>query len=116
MSLQSGEGRMVYADICKLVAIFFVTWGHCSQALSGLAFPPILGVPGLLIPIHMPLFMIMSGFFINPSKISKASFGSFSLSKIKRLLIPSFVWYLLFCIVSLSLPSWEGGGKLLLVS
>lgn len=109
MSTQNSEGRIVYADFCKLVAIFLVTWGHCSQALSGLSFPPIFGVPGLLIPVHMPLFMMMSGFFINPTKIRNASFGFFIWSKTQRLLVPSIVWYFLFCLVSFHLPTlWEG--------
>lgn len=111
MNNQSGSERLVYPDICKLIAIFLVTWGHCAQALSGLSFPPILGVPGLLIPIHMPLFMLMSGFFINPQKIQKLAFKDFITPKITRLLVPSLVWYLLVCLIALELPSFEGGGN-----
>ena len=27
--------RLLYPDICKFIAIFIVTWGHCAQCISG---------------------------------------------------------------------------------
>lgn len=92
------KSRLVYADLCKVVAIILVTLGHCAQAISGINFPQFLGGQGVLIPIHMPLFMMVSGFFINPDKIKTTPFLTYLSDRALRLLIPSVVWYIIYCL------------------
>lgn len=88
--------RLVYADLCKVVAIFLVTLGHCAQAISGIDFPLFLGGQGVLIPVHMPLFMMMSGYFIKPEKIRATPFLTYLSDRARRLLLPSVIWYLIY--------------------
>ena len=54
--------------------------------------------------ITMPLLMLMSGWFINPDKMRQNKTSSFILSKFNRLIVPSFVWYLILLVLSHSLP------------
>jgi len=96
--------RYVYADFTKLFAMFIVTWGHCSQCLSDDLFPFMFGRQGLFISFHMPLFMMISGFFINPSEIHRKSWIRFVKNKFFRLVVPAMVWYILYCLLTLHKP------------
>ena len=89
------KGRLYYPDICKFFAIFLVTWSHCAQIISGETWANFLGGNQIDIAFNMPLFMVMSGWFINLEKNRKMSFRDFFISKFRRLLIPSIVWFIL---------------------
>lgn len=97
--------RLLYPDICKFIAIFAVTMGHCSQAISGEQYSNVLGGSGLLIAFHMPLFMLLSGWFLNFDKIRNTHFGPFIIEKAKRLLLPSITWCLIYHLLSFHIPS-----------
>lgn len=84
--------RLLYPDICKFIAIFLVTWSHCAQIVSGETWTNFLGGIQLDIAFNMPLFMILSGWFIDIDKMRCSSAISFVVAKFKRLIIPSFVW------------------------
>lgn len=80
------NNRVELYDIIKGLAIFLVVLGHTIQAF----------VPDnkYLIPIymfHMPLFMIISGYFFYPS-IEKYSLKDYIKRKTIHLLIPSLFW------------------------
>ena len=49
-------------DVLKLFAIFLVVWGHCIQNLHSGDFysEPVYKI---IYSFHMPLFMVISGFF-----------------------------------------------------
>lgn len=98
------KDRLLYPDICKFVAVFFVTWSHCAQRVSGMIWTNFLGGQQLDIAFIMPLFMLMSGWFINLDKMRIIHIGTYISSKFKRLIVPSFVWYIVLLILSHSLP------------
>lgn len=88
--------------------MFVVTWGHCAQCVSGKIYPELFGKPGVLIAFHMPLFMMVSGYFVNPSRIRQTRWDSFVSDKILRLMVPSFTWYVCYCIIFANVPSLMG--------
>lgn len=96
--------RISYPDICKFLAIFLVTWSHCSQCISGQTWCNFLGGKGFDIAFNMPFFMLMSGWFINPDKIRKTSSIDFIKSKFMRLVVPALVWYVVYCLFTLQIP------------
>lgn len=82
--------RILAFDIIKLFAIFLVLWGHCMQSLY-----PVVGcgrnkpVFLYIYSFHMPLFMMVSGYF-SPSTM-KLSFAEILQKKVKQLIVPAFV-------------------------
>lgn len=98
------DRRLLYPDVVKFIAIFIVTWSHCAQRVAGATWTNLLGGAELDIAFNMPLFMIISGWFINPEKIRKTRVVDFVSSKFKRLLIPSIVWYLIHVAILLTIP------------
>ena len=98
------EKRLLYPDICKFIAIFLVTWSHSAQCVSGETWTNFLGGKQLDIAFNMPMFMLISGWFINLDKMRTANITTFIKSKFKRLIIPSFVWYCIHLALSLSKP------------
>ena len=60
--MKDNNTRLVYFDMLKLFAIFLVIVGHCAQyLLSSSPYDEPLYV--YIYSFHMPLFMIISGFF-----------------------------------------------------
>jgi fucose 4-O-acetylase-like acetyltransferase len=91
--------RVEFIDSLKGLAIFFVLWGHSVQYLNN-------GTDAFKNPIfefiysfHMPLFFFISGFFFKSSL--KLNFKTFFLNKGLQLLLPCFVWSILFFIFNL---------------
>ena len=98
--------RVLYIDLCKVFAIYLVTFAHCSQQLSGEKFPSLLLSKDSFISINMAIFMICSGFFMNIEKIKATSTKDYLLSKAQRLLLPMTGWYLVMCAVLLTTPKF----------
>lgn len=94
------EQRQIHPDICKFIAIIIVTCSHCAQTISGEIWSNFIGGTGIDIAFNMPLFMIMSGWFINLKKIRETNTFKFILSKTYRLIIPTISWYLIYCILT----------------
>lgn len=90
--------REDYIDICKVIAMFFVTWAHCAQQISGMMFPKLLLSKDSFISFNMAMFMIASGLVMNISKMHTTFFVNYFCSKVLRLLLPMTVWYLLLTI------------------
>lgn len=99
------KSRILYPDVCKFIAMFAVTMGHCSQAISGEQYSNIFGGTGLLVAFHMPLFMLLSGWFLNFDKIRETGVWPFLKSKALRLMLPSLAWCLIYNALSFRLPS-----------
>ncbi len=83
--------RVPYFDLIKFVAIFLVVWAHVYMCNNNLHEASLSHK--FIYSFHMPLFMIVSGFF---------AFNSFSLkfleffrSKFMRLLLPAIAWSLI---------------------
>lgn len=58
--------RILYLDVAKFIAIFLVVLGHCIQMMSTDNFSESL-LYKWIYTFHMPLFMIMSGYFASSS-------------------------------------------------
>ena len=99
--------RLSYPDICKFLAVFIVTWSHCAQRISGMIWTNFWGGLQLDIAFTMPLFMLMSGWFINPDKMRKVKLQDYVYAKFRRLVIPAFIWYLVLLILSFELPDFS---------
>ena len=98
------NNRLLYPDIVKFFAIFLVTWSHCAQVVSGQIWTNFLGGIELDLALNMPLFMLISGWFINIDKMRETDFNDFIYSKFKRLIIPSVVWYFVHLLLSFKVP------------
>lgn len=85
--------RLLYPDIVKAIAIFIVTCSHAAQNISGLNWTNFLGGGTIELAFHMPLFMLISGWFLNPKKLRQENIIQYVLSKFKRLIIPAITWY-----------------------
>lgn len=96
--------RNVYFDVIKGIAIILVAFGHSLQAIV-----PDVQNNKLFLSIymfHMPLFMLVSGYFYYPS-VTKMPFRSYIYKKFKHLYLPSLVWGSFLALLI-------GGGKMLL--
>lgn len=96
--------HLLYPDICKFVAIFLVTWSHSAQCISGRMWTNLWGGAQIDIAFNMPLFMLISGWFINLEKMRNTSFSNYFLKKFKRLIIPSAVWYFIHTVIANKIP------------
>ena len=99
--------RLEYMDLCKVVAIYLVTFAHCAQQLCGEKFPNLLVTNDSFISINMAIFMIASGFFLNIDKMKATATKDYIWSKVQRLLFPMIGWYLVMCIVLFSVPKFS---------
>lgn len=66
--------RVYYIDTCKFLAIYLVTCSHCAQAISGEVWTNFLGGSEIDIAVNMPLFMVISGWFLDIDKLRKLIF------------------------------------------
>lgn len=92
--------RLIYPDICKFLAIFLVTCSHCAQYISGETWTNFFFGSHLDIAFNMPLFMLISGWFINLDKMREQKPAEFVWGKFKRLMIPAIVWWGILYLVS----------------
>ena len=97
LSLKSKD-RLKSFDCLKLFAIFLVIWGHSIQYLLSSTYfdEPVYRI---IYSFHMPLFMMISGYF---------SLSSMSLSplvflkkKFIQLLLPAFSWVIVLGLIGL---------------
>lgn len=81
--------RIIYLDNVKCFAIILVMIGHALQYLSGDNFKG--NIPfNVIYSFHMPLFMIVCGYFFSSSL--KLSTVDFLFKKTIALLLPAFCW------------------------
>ena len=82
--------RIQYVDFAKFIAIFLVCLGHAVQYLSVTETFWNNPLWVFIYSFHMPLFMILSGFFF--SRSLNKPFKELVVKKIIQLIIPSWVW------------------------
>ena len=87
--------RIKAFDFLKLFAIFLVIWGHAIQYFLSSDYSNEL-VYRIIYSFHMPLFMMISGYF-SVSSMS-LSIGQFLKKKIVQLLLPVISWGLVLWI------------------
>ena len=84
--------RIVFLDNLKFLAIFLVIYGHATEAFSyDLRDQNVLYK--LIYSFHMPLFMIVCGYFFRSSL--SLDFKSFFCKKFVMLMIPAISWSVL---------------------
>lgn len=86
------HGRLVEMDVLKCVAIFLVLWGHAQNLVSGECFDR--PVYYHIYSFHMPLFMMISGFFF--AMTLRGGFADTFRRKARQLLLPCAVCIVLF--------------------
>lgn len=96
MSNNAGSRRLIWADMLKCFAIFLVLWGHSIQHLtpSGFMDNPVFR---LIYSFHMPLFMIISGYFA--SGIIKKSWKNLLVKKSLQLVVPTIIPTIICCAI-----------------
>lgn len=93
------EKRIEYIDFIKGFCIFLVVWAHCIQNMGtkdGAFFEDPVHI--LIVSFHMPIFMMLSGFFFIKS-IRHKSFSQQILVRSRQLLLPCFAWALISVIL-----------------
>lgn len=81
--------RIEYIDLAKLFAIYCVLWGHSLQYMSVNNFVN-NSIAGFIYSFHMPLFMVLSGYFFSSSL--KLTFASLIIKKSRQLVLPILSW------------------------
>ena len=94
------SSRLRWPDFCKFLAMFLVTWDHASQVVSGQTFNNLIG-GGNLVAVHMPLFFIISGYFIDLNKIRSCVIFPFLKDKFIHLIVPALSWTAIYCLITL---------------
>ncbi len=89
--------RLLSFDALKLFAIFLVLWGHCVQHLlsSDYTTEPVYRY---IYSVHMPLFMMISGYFAVSSM--SLNFKTFITKKSIQLLLPCLIWGIIIAMIT----------------
>lgn len=82
-SVMTTTKRLASMDIAKFFAIYFVVWGHQYALFSDLAQG---NIKRIIYSFHMPLFMLISGFFAHSALHS--NFRQLVSKKARQLLLP----------------------------
>ena len=89
------KNRIIAFDFLKFFAIFLVVWGHSLQYFLSSDYSDEV-VFRIIYSFHMPLFMMVSGYF-SVSSMS-LDIGKFLNKKMVQLLLPVFSWGLILWI------------------
>lgn len=87
--------RITYIDLIKGFAIFLVVWGHIDT---------IQPIKSVIYSFHMPLFFILSGFFMNFQKGARVNVKKL----LRNLIIPYFATGLFIRICTLIIDYYNG--------
>ena len=98
----AAKSRIEYIDFIKGLAIFLVIWGHCIQNF-GIRDETFFNNPIhiLICSFHMPIFMVVSGFFFYKSL--RFNFKQLFSNKFRQLILPIFSW----TVISVSITMTE---------
>lgn len=100
--------RIVSFDALKLFAIYLVIWGHCINWFqSGNGEENFMY--RIIYSFHMPLFMMISGYFSYSS--IKDSFSHFIKKKFRSLIYPCLVWGFILWILLEPIHSFHYGSN-----
>lgn len=93
------DGRIVFIDYCKAIAIACVVWGHIIYVYDTDCDNNPIKL--FIYSFHCPLFMFLSGIFL--SRNFNKGFKDILFGKATSLLLPYFVWSLL-CLFYITIP------------
>lgn len=102
MQVTNSKSRNIYFNILKGIAIILVAYGHVLQTFNSNWESSIIGKT--IYAFHMPLFMLISGYFFYPS-VKKTDYNHFIKKRFIHLYLPSLMWGLFSCFII-------GGSKL----
>ena len=85
----TGCKRITYIDIAKIFAMFLVVYTHTAQNIAQDNYMNEIGFTSIQ-SLHMPLFMIMSGYFLNLDKLKKNIIADYLKKKFLHLVLPTF--------------------------
>lgn len=94
----TGCKRITYIDLAKILAMFLVVYTHTAQNIAQDNFMNEIGFTSIQ-SLHMPLFMIMSGYFLNLGKLKNNKIVDYLKKKFLHLVLPTFFWYTLLVLV-----------------
>ncbi len=91
--------RIEYIDYIKCFAIFLVVWGHAIQNISNDESFWTNPIHIFICSFHMPIFMLLSGFFFKNDNSS--TFIPTILRKSRQLLLPTLSWSIILLIINI---------------
>jgi len=95
--MKAKKSRIEFIDIAKGITIFLVVWGHTANN-AVLVDPNCPLFTRILYSFHMPLFFALSGLSMKATPFTTwAEWKAFIRKNILSLLIPYFVWALIYC-------------------
>lgn len=94
----SVKTRQPYFDSLKFFAMFLVIWGHCVERCVS---RPCTDEPmwHFIYTFHMPLFMIISGYFSLSTIFNNGGWKYLIVRKSKTLLLPVLSWTVIFILI-----------------
>ena len=98
--------RIEYIDFIKGICIFIVVWGHSIQNMGDGNDFWTNPVHEFICSFHMPIFMLVSGFFFSKS-IGKPLIPNVT-RRFKQLIIPCFGWSLVLVAINIGYMLYEG--------
>lgn len=102
------DKRLEWIDICKAIAIFAMVFCHV-----GLELPSQNASFDHWIHLwHMPIFFILSGLVLNPSKyLGWANFSYFFTNRLKTLIVPYLIFGVVCTTIGYTLNKTTGMGR-----
>lgn len=85
--------RDLRLDLCRGMLMFGVIWGHAITVLLN-GYPNVIGIHPIFRTYDMPLFMILSGYFLALA-INRKTKVQMLKDKITTILIPTILWSLI---------------------
>ena len=88
--------RIQWIDLAKGLAMLMIILGHAGIDVAD----------RFLYPFHVPVFLLISGYFITP----KTSYSAFALKRVRTLLIP-YVFNVLLVVLTAGILAWAQGNS-----
>ena len=101
-AIPQASKREFSIDLLRVLACFLVIWQHVTEVYyigPNFTVPthdemPLIGWMNSMTPIEVPLFVMISGYFLLPLKMNV---GAFFKRRFTRILIPFVVWCVAYC-------------------
>jgi fucose 4-O-acetylase-like acetyltransferase len=104
------QTRLTTFDICKSIGILLVVFGHVLRGLDNAAIevPYFDYVDPIVYSFHMPLFFVISGYFMAKS-VAKRSASTLITSKLHTLMYPYLIWMLIQGFIEFAMSNYTNG-------
>ena len=103
MNISKENKRLFALDLLRVLACFLVVWQHVTECyyinpdMTAQTHDemPLIGWMNSMTPIEVPLFVMISGYFLLPLKMDVTSFFK---RRFTRILIPFVVWCVIYAV------------------